>query len=45
MSEEEKASGCCIFPAVETPGTYTLIALAKNEYGIYTSPYGEVIVE
>jgi hypothetical protein len=45
LIEEEKTDGCCTFPAVETPGRYTLIALARNEYGVYTSPYGEITVE
>ena len=32
-------------PAVAAPGKYYIIVLAKNKYGIYTSPYTELIVE
>ena len=45
LTEEEQEAGSFALPAVEEPGRYVVIALAKNEYGIYTSPYGEVTVE
>ena len=45
LTEEESAAGRFTLPAQTAPGKYIIIALAKNEYGIYTSSYGEVIVE
>jgi hypothetical protein len=38
-------TGRFALPAQTAPGKYIVIALAKNEYGVYTSPYCEVTVE
>ena len=45
LTEEEAEAGRFTLPAQTAPGKYIIIALAKNEYGIYTSPYGEMTVE
>ena len=45
LTQEESTAGRFAFPAVEKPGKYIVIAMARNEYGIYTSPYCEVTVE
>ena len=45
LTQEETESGSFALPPQRVPGKYIVIALAKNEYGIYTSPYGEVTVE
>ena len=45
LTEEEMETGRFALPAQTTPGKYIVIALAKNEYGVYTSPYCEITVE
>ena len=45
LTEEESAAGRVALPAQTAPGKYIIIALAKNKYGIYTSPYGTVTAE
>ena len=45
LSDEERETGCFALPPMTEPGRYIVIALAKNEYGVYTSPYGEITVE
>lgn len=45
FTDEEKAAGRGFAPGVAAPGKYYIIVLAKNKYGIYTSPYTELIVE
>ena len=45
LTEEEMETGRFALPAVSAPGKYIVIAMARNEYGIYTSPYCEVTVE
>lgn len=44
-TEEEMEKGRFALPPATEPGRYIVIALAKNEYGVYTSPYGEITVE
>lgn len=44
-TEEERETGRFALPPATEPGRYTVIALAKNEYGVYTSPYCEITVE
>ena len=45
LTNEEMETGCFALPPVAEPGRYIVIALAKNEYGVYTSPYCEITVE
>lgn len=45
LSEEEMNSGWVTVPAVEKAGKYIMILLAKNAYGVYSSPYMELTVE
>ena len=45
LTEEEGAAGRFTLPAQTVPGKYFVIAMARNEYGVYTSPYCEVTVE
>ena len=45
LTAEERAAGCACLPPIEKPGKYMVIVLAKNEFGIYSSPYTRLIVE
>jgi len=45
LTQEQQETGIFALPPVREAGRYVVIALAKNEYGVYTSPYGEVTVE
>ena len=45
LAEEEGEAGRFALPAQTVPGKYIVIAMARNEYGVYTSPYCEVTVE
>ena len=45
LSQEEMAGGTAVIPAPPKPGVYYVLVLAKNSFGIYSSPYTELVVE
>ena len=45
LTEEEQETGVFALPPVTEAGRYIVIALAGNEYGVYTSAYCEVTVK
>lgn len=45
LAPEHSAAGSFTLPPVEKSGQYILIALAKNQFGIYSSPYTQLTVE
>lgn len=45
LAPEDRAAGTFRLPPIEKPGKYIVIVLAKNSFGIYSSPYTELVVE